>query len=116
MYEKQTAGYFLICFVVIAVLGILSAIAVPHVSRMIARSESDARTTEFYKIQSAVTEMLYDSICGILEPIGPTSDMGQVCTRDIYPLVLSDYMDGESLESGCSYAFAADGAVMQMMP
>jgi type II secretory pathway pseudopilin PulG len=116
MYEKQTAGYFLICFVVIAVLGILSAIAVPHVGRMIARSEADARTTEFYKIQTAVTEMLYDSICGTLEPVGPTSDISQVCTRDIYPLVLSDYMDGESLESGCSYAFAADGAVMQMMP
>jgi hypothetical protein len=42
--------------------------------------------------------------------------MSQVCTRDIYPLVLSDYTDGESLDSGCSYAFAADGAVMQMMP
>ena len=99
-----------------AVLGILAAIAVPHVGRMVARSDAEARTTEFYKIQTAVTDMLYDSICGTLEPVGPTSDMSRVCTRDIYPLVLSDYLDGESLDSGCSYAFAADGTVMQMMP
>ena len=114
MQVKQTADLFLISFVFIAVLGFLSVIAVPHVGQMLAKSEAKDRTMELYEVQTAVKEMLYESICGTLEPVGPTSDMSQVYTRDICPLVLSDYLDGVTLDSGCLYSFAADGTVVQI--
>jgi Tfp pilus assembly protein PilE len=116
MQVKQTAGYCLISFVFIVVLGFLSVIAVPHVGQMIAKSEAKDRTVELYTVQTAVKEMLHDSICGTLEPVGSTSDMSQVCTRDICPLVLSEYLDGVKLDSGCLYSFAADGTVVQVAP
>ena len=116
MQVKQTAGLFLTCFLVLAILGILAAIAIPHAGHMIHKSEAEARTTEFYKIKAAVTDMLLDSRCGTLEPVGPTSDMSQVRTRDVCPLVLSDYLDDIFLNTGCRYSFAADGAVIQVVP
>lgn len=116
MHVKQKAGIFLICFVVMAILGILSAVAVPHVGQMVSKADTKDRTIELYKIQSAVADMFNDSACKSLEPIGPTSDMRRVYTKDIPPLVLSDYFNGESLQLDCSYSFTADGTVMQVVP
>jgi hypothetical protein len=117
MQEKQVAGLFLGIFLVVAILGILSAIAVPHVSQMIHKSKVEAWETEYQNIQTAVAEMLLDSTCGTLEPIGPTADMSKVHTRDATPLVLADYLLGDdSLKSGCSYAFTANGTVVQVIP
>lgn len=113
---KHVGGFFVISFVVMALLGILAAVAVPNVGAMIARNEAEARTIELNKVQTAVTDMLYDSIAGELEPVGPTADMSQVCTRDIYPLVLTEYLDGATLDTGCSYSFTADGTVVQIAP
>jgi type II secretory pathway pseudopilin PulG len=116
MYAKQTASYFFVSSIVIAFLGILSGIAAPQVSQMVANSQAQDREIELYQIQTAVSDMLYQSICGQLEPVGPASDMSQVHTRDICPLVLSDYLVGVKLDSGCSYSFAADGTVVQVAP
>ena len=119
MQDKQVAGLFLEIFVVVVMLGTLSAIAIPHVSQMIHKSKVEARETEYQDITIAVAEMLLDSNSGTLEPIGPTTDMSTVHTRgDDTPLVLSDYLLGgkETLTLGCSYAFTADGTVLQMMP
>jgi Tfp pilus assembly protein PilE len=116
MHVKQAAGFFLVCFLIVAVLGILSFIAIPNVGRMIAESAAEDRAADLFKVQTAVTEMLYQSICGTLEPVSPTSDMSQVRTRDIYPLVLSDYLVGVTLESGCLYSLTADGTVIQTVP
>jgi Tfp pilus assembly protein PilE len=113
---KQKAKFYLITFIILAILGILSVIAIPNVSRMTAKTEVESRTVELYKIQTAVNEMLYQSVCGTLEPVGPTSDMSKVCTRDLSPLVLSDYLVGVTLDSGCCYSFAADGTVVQVAP
>jgi type II secretory pathway pseudopilin PulG len=119
MQDKQVGGFFLIIFAALAVLGILSAIAIPNVGRMIDKSRVAARATEFHNIQTAVTEMLYDSACRALEPVGPTADMRLVRTRDAAPLVLADYLfnvRGNPLKSGCTYEFTADGTVVQIMP
>jgi len=114
--RKQVAGFFIISFLVIAVLSILSVIAIPNVSVMIAKNVVEDRTLELYQVQTAVTEMLYQSISRTLRPVGPTTDMSKVCTTDIYPLVLSDYLEGVTLTSGCSYSFTADGVVVQVAP
>lgn len=118
MQEKQTAWLFLEIFLVVAMMGILSAIAIPHVSQMTGKSRSAARATEYHNIQIAAIEMLYDSTTGILVPTGPTTDMSQVHTSDTPPLVLADYLSSKSktVTLGCSYIFAADGTVIQKMP
>jgi len=119
MQEKQVAGLFLEIFVVVTILGLLSAIAVPHVGQMMSKSKLVSRETEFQNIHTAVTEMLHDSISGTLEPVGPTSDMNRVHTRDTSPLVLKDYllgMNDGSVKLGCTYSFSADGTVNQIKP
>ena len=113
---KEIAGFWLIVFTVVAVLSILASIAIPNVGRMVAKSQVEDRTLELYRVQTAFTEMLYQSISHTLVSVGPTADMTKVCTTDISPLVLSDYLDGVALNSGCSYSFTADGVVMQVVP
>jgi type II secretory pathway pseudopilin PulG len=113
---KQIAGFFLIAFFVTAFLGILAAVAIPNVGRMIAKEETETRLAEFNTVQAAVNEMLSQSVCGAIEPIGPTSDMCEVWTRDTCPLILADYLEGVKLDSGCRYCFTADGTVVQMVP
>src|SRR4030042_122552 len=94
MQDKQVAGLFLEIFLVVAILGSLSAVAIPHVSQMIQKSKVEARETEYQDITTAVAEMLLDSSIGTLEPIGPTTDMREVHTRDDPPLAPSDYLLG----------------------
>jgi Tfp pilus assembly major pilin PilA len=114
--KQQVAGFFVTSFIIIALLGILAGIAIPNVSQMIAKSAVEDRTLELYTVQTAVTEMLYQSVSRSLESVGPTADMSKVCTTDIYPLVLADYLEGIALTTGCSYSFTADGVVVQVAP
>jgi type II secretory pathway pseudopilin PulG len=120
MQERQTAGLFLEIFVVMAILGVLSAIAIPHVGQMINKSKFESQEAELHNIQTAVTEMLYDSKTDTLEPVGPTDDMSQVHTTDTPPLVLTDYLQGMGddpiVKSGCSYIFSANSTVRQILP
>ena len=119
MQDKQVASIFLEIFVVAVILGVLSAVAIPQVGQMMSKSKFVSRETEFQNIQTAVMEMLKDSISGTLEPVGPTADMGQVHTADKPPLVLKDYLLGMkdgSVRLGCTYCFSADGTVNQINP
>lgn len=119
MQEKQAAGLFLEVFIVVAILGTLSAIAIPRVGEMINKAGVGSQESELHNIQTAVIAMLCDSTTGTVEPVGPTDDMSEVCTSDTPPLVLADYLtglDGGSLNTGCNYTFAADGTVTQIPP
>jgi Tfp pilus assembly major pilin PilA len=117
--DTQVAGLFLEIFLVVAVLCVLSAIAIPHVGQMIYNNKVESWEDELHDIQTAVTKMLNDSVSKTLEPVGPTRDMCQVYTRDTPPLFLSDYLpdlNGKSLKLKCSYLFSADGTVRQIVP
>lgn len=119
MQEKQAAGLFLEVFVVVAILGTLSAIAIPRVGEMINKAEVGSQESELHNIQTAVISMLCDSTTGTLVPVGPTDDMSEVRTSDTPPLILADYLldkYGGSSNTGCNYTFAADGAVEQVLP
>jgi type II secretory pathway pseudopilin PulG len=119
MQEKQVAGFFLEIFIVVAILGTLSAIAIPRVGQMIHKAGVTTQESELQNIQTAVIEMMYDSNTGTLEPVGPTADMSEVRTSDMPPLVLKDYLLGQHsglLKSGCTYTFTADGNVTQILP
>ena len=119
MQEQQATGFFLLTLVVVSIMGILASVAVPHVSKMIHNSRVGAWETEFQNVQTAVTELLFDSAEGYLLPVGPTEDMGMVQTADSPPLVLADYLLGledDHLQLGCAYTFGENGTVWQLLP
>jgi Tfp pilus assembly protein PilE len=119
MQNRQVVGYFLEAFVAVAVLGILSAIAIPQIGHLVNEGKVESYESELHNIQTAVTEMLSDSVTGTLKLVGPTANMSQVQTTDKPPLVLTDYLTGlgeGSLESGCTYTFTAYGKVTQTHP
>jgi hypothetical protein len=119
MQEKQASLFFLEIFVIVTVLGLLSAIAIPHAGQMMRQSKAVSREAELHDIQTAVTEMLDDSAAGRLESVGPIADMNLVRTCDTPPLVLKDYLPvmlDSPVKLGYTYGFAADGTVLQMIP
>jgi type II secretory pathway pseudopilin PulG len=119
MQKKSIGSQFLEIFVIVAILGTLSAIALPRVGQMFNKGKVESQESELHNIQTAVTGMLVDSLTGTLEPVGPTADLSQVRTTDTPPLVLTDYLWGlnvDSLKLHCTYTFTADGTVTQILP
>jgi Tfp pilus assembly protein PilE len=116
MQEKYAAGIFLEIVAVVTMLGVLAAIAIPHASQMTVKSRPLSSEAELETIQTAVVEMLQDSVTQTLEPVGPTTDMSLVCTNDTPPLLLSYYLlDTKEawVKLNCAYSFTADGTVYQ---
>lgn len=119
MQDREGFGFYLEILVVVAILGILSAIAIPNIGTLFTKGKIESYGSEFHNIHTAVTEMLTESPSGTLKSVGPTADMSQVQTTDMPPLVLTDYLtglDGTLIRSGCAYTFAADGTVAQIPP
>ncbi len=119
MQERQTARFFLEILVVVVVLGILLAVAVPHISRLFNKDEAEPNESELHQIQTAVIEMLVESTTKTLVPVGPTSDMGDVRTSDIPPLILTDYLPGTHgglFVPENPYMFSANGTVTRANP
>ncbi len=119
MQDKNIAVIFLEIFVIVGILGTLSAVALPSIGKMFDKGKVESRDLELHNIQTAVIEMLCDSSTGTLKPVGPTADMGLVRTGDTPPLVLTDYLLGlenNRLRTDCTYNFTADGTVMQVLP
>ncbi len=117
MQQKYAAGLLVGIFIVLVILGILAAVALPHASQMSYQSQVREREDELLQIKSAVMEMLGESPGGKLVSIGPTADLSLVRTADAEPLYLADYLPAEvslPLKSGCTYSFTADGLVLRM--
>jgi hypothetical protein len=119
MPEKNAVNVFLEIFLIVTILGTLSAVAYPSIGRMFNRGKVVSSETELRDVRTAMIAMLCDSTTGTLQPVGPTADMNQVRTSDTPPLVLADYLrglDNGVLKLGCTYAFSADGAITQVLP
>jgi len=108
---------------VIAILGILAAVAVPNVTKFIGTSTAQAAETELRNVEMAVMVMLVDAVGGVLdagvELLPATADMKQIVANG-GAIDLSMYLagldDNGLIESGCTYQFTLDGAVTQTLP
>ncbi len=107
--------------VVVAILGVLAAVAVPNVGKFIGKGKSESYETELHNIKTATMAMIVDSTSGsITGGVGvPTQDMDDI-TTDGGASALSEYMTGLNadgiVKTGCTYTFTADGAVTQTTP
>src|SRR4030043_492860 len=70
MQEKQSALIFLEFLVVVLTLGLLSAVALPHVGQMAASRNDVSMEAEFKNVHTAVAAMLRDSASGAVAPVG----------------------------------------------
>ena len=110
--------------VVVAILGVLAAVAVPNVGKFIGKGKTEAYETELHNIQTATMAMLADSSTGNLTAAAGVYDMDGVQTTDGTPLILSDYLTGLNSDGtiktypapGITYDFATDGTVTQIIP
>jgi type II secretory pathway pseudopilin PulG len=119
MQERKNAAFFFETFLIVAILGTLTAVAMPNIGKMVNKGKIESHDAEFHNIHTAVTEMLSDSHTGILAPVGPTNNMSHVQTTDTPPLVLANYLiglDEGSIKTGCNYTFYTDGTVNQILP
>jgi len=105
--------------VVVAILGVLAAVAVPNVGKFIGKGKQESYDAELHNVQTSTMAMLADSTAGVLDAaVGATADMTSV-TSDGGALNLASYVTGLSggqITSGCTYAFATDGTVTQTTP
>ena len=119
MHDKEASLLFLEIFVIVILLGLLSAIAVPYAGQMVNREKAEYREAELQDVRAAVMEMLCDSQTGMLVSAGPAQDISRIQTSDSPPLFLKDYWRSKgSIPDALSYAysFSADGTVLQVKP
>lgn len=106
--------------VVVAILGVLAAVAVPNVGKFIGRGKAEALEAELHNVLTATMAMLADSKTGVIVAAGPSGDMDDFVTTDTTPLVLSAYLSGlgagNVARTGATYTITATGDVTQAPP
>lgn len=111
--------------VVVAIVGVLAAVAVPMVTMFIGEGQTEAELTELHNIETSVAALLVESDDGVLIGLNAPADLVNQNDMDeigamitIPPAAaafrpLSYYMSGLNTDgttrSGCSYTFQSDG-------
>jgi len=111
--KRTEMGFTLIeLLIVIGILAVLAAVAIPAYSRFFGSGEVEANATELSHLQNAMDAMLADNRINLIEPqTAPTNDFSALPegagTESLYPAFLRSNI------TKCVYTWKTDGVLTQ---
>lgn len=91
--------------IVVAILGVLAAVAIPNIGKFIGTGEEQAQSTERHNVQTAVIAMMadYPSYSVNASTIAEGSDGSEIVMSENTSINLSTYLTGT-----CGYSWNVD--------
>ncbi len=102
--------------VVVAILGVLAAVAVPNVGKFMGKGTVEAANTEAHNVQTAVLAAMADSNTSALTAtgtVGPLHASAVLAADGITAVLVHNYFTG-NLEA--TYTLGADGGITTATP